>query len=71
MVSLPETLGDLISLTELVISNCRGIKFLPGTLQKLTSLRRLDIYGCPELLRWCESEGNKMKVAQHIDKVIN
>nr|CAB3489304.1 unnamed protein product [Digitaria exilis] len=70
-------LGQLPNLKELCITEMHrikkidvhlGIKSLPGTTQKLTNLQCLVIYGCPELVQWCESEENKMNLAQHIDK---
>ncbi|CAO2042011.1 unnamed protein product [Urochloa humidicola] len=57
---LPEWLGDLTSFANLTIIECRGIKTLPSSIQKLT---RLEIYGCPDLVQWCELEENKMKLA--------
>ena len=57
---LPERLGDLTSLTELKIHNCKGIKSLPESIQQLTSLQRLIIYDCPDLVQCCKSEENGM-----------
>ncbi|CAM0958582.1 unnamed protein product [Alopecurus aequalis] len=63
MSSLPQWLGELASLKELIISECEGIKSLPDSIQQLTKLEHLRIYGgCPTLVKWCESEENKMKL---------
>lgn len=56
---LPEWLGDLSALKELVISDCRGIKSLPKSILKLTNLKEISIYDCPELAEWCELKENK------------
>jgi hypothetical protein len=32
-------------------------------MQQLTRLQRLKIFDCPQLVRWCISEENKMKLA--------
>ncbi|CAN6381112.1 unnamed protein product [Urochloa humidicola] len=62
-VALPESLGDLTSLAELKVIDCNGIKSLPEGIQQLTCLQRLEINDCPELVQWCKSEENKMKIA--------
>jgi len=67
-VALPERLGDLTSLTVLVLHDCNGIKSLPESIQQLTCLFKLEIIDCPELVQWCKSEENKMKLA-HIKKI--
>ncbi|CAL5067350.1 unnamed protein product [Urochloa decumbens] len=63
IASLPESLGDLTSLTKLEVRDCMGIRTLPDSIQQLTGLQCLEISGCTELVRWCESEENKMKLA--------
>jgi len=68
-VALPERLGDLTSLTVLVLHDCNGIKSLPESIQQLTCLFKLEIIDCPELVQWCKSEENKMKLA-HIKDII-
>ena len=68
-VELPERLGDLTSLWELVVLNCNGIKTLPESTQQLTCLQRLMINGCPEIVQWCRSEENNMKLA-HIEVIV-
>ncbi|CAL4984856.1 unnamed protein product [Urochloa decumbens] len=65
---LPECLGDLTSLTEIKILNCKGINAMPDSIQQLSCLQDLEIKGCPELVRWCKSRVNKMKLT-HIRKI--
>jgi hypothetical protein len=61
---LPEWLGDLSSLKSLVVYACHGIKSLPSCIQQSIKLQTLEIGYCPELKKWCESEGNKTKLAR-------
>jgi len=68
-VALPERLGDLTSLMELEVRNCKGIKTLPKSIRQLTCLQLLVINGCPELVQWCKSEKNKKKLA-HIKAIV-
>lgn len=68
MTSLPHWLGELISLKRLVIKDCEGIMSLPSSIQQLTKLEYLHIDGCPTLMKWCELEENKVKLA-HIRDV--
>ncbi|XP_039776663.1 putative disease resistance protein RGA4 isoform X3 [Panicum virgatum] len=70
-VSLPERLGDLTSLTQLVLRDCSGIKSLPESIQQLTRLQRLKINGCPGLVQWCESEENKIKLVHIFEKILD
>ncbi|CAN6244325.1 unnamed protein product [Urochloa humidicola] len=67
--SLLERLEDLTSLTKLKIFGCKGIKAIPDSIQQLRCLKYLEIDGCPELVRWCLSEENEMKLA-HIKEII-
>jgi hypothetical protein len=60
------TIGCLISLNELAIMDCNGITSLPESIQKLTMLKKLTIYLCNELVRWCKTEENKAMLA-HIE----
>ncbi|OEL13914.1 hypothetical protein BAE44_0025067 [Dichanthelium oligosanthes] len=69
IVSLPERLGDLTSLKILDIRDCMRIKSLPDSIQKLTGLERLAIRGCPELIQWCKSRKNEMKLP-HIKNMV-
>uniref|UniRef100_M8B7Q6 Protein popC n=1 Tax=Aegilops tauschii TaxID=37682 RepID=M8B7Q6_AEGTA len=61
---LPEYLGELNSLQELKIVRCRHLNALPDSMQKLTSLKDLCIFDCPELDKWCQVEENKKLLAQ-------
>ncbi|CAL4993824.1 unnamed protein product [Urochloa decumbens] len=63
-----EGLGDLTSLEDLWIFNCKSIKTLPESIQQLRLLEHLEIEDCPELVQWCKSEENKMKLV-HINQV--
>lgn len=69
MTSLPQWLGKLTFLKELHIMRCEGIRSLPNSIQQLTKLENLVIRGCPTLVKWCESEENKMKLA-HIRGIV-
>jgi len=72
IVALQERLGDLTSPTGLILSDCNGIKSLLESVQQLRCLRRLVITNCPqgpELVQWCKSEENKIKLA-HIREII-
>ncbi|KAF8765905.1 hypothetical protein HU200_008044 [Digitaria exilis] len=64
IASLPERLGDLTSL-ELI--DCKRMKTLPDTIQKLRCLDSLVISECPELVQWCKSK--EMKLA-HIKEIV-
>jgi len=68
-VALLERLGDLTSLMELEVRNCKGIKTLPKSMRQLTCLQLLVINGCPELVQLCKSEKNKKKLA-HIKAIV-
>ena len=51
MVALPEGLDHLSSLQELYIVDCENLMILPPeeTMRRLTKLKKLVIYGCPQL----------------------
>ncbi|XP_014754554.1 putative disease resistance protein RGA3 isoform X2 [Brachypodium distachyon] len=57
------------SLTKLQIMGCEGISSLPEGIQQLTNLQELHIINCCELVKWCRSEENEMKLA-HIEKKV-
>ena len=69
IVALPELLGDLTALEQLEVRNCKAIKNLPESIQQLTCLQRLEINRCPDLVQWCKSEENNMKLA-HIKQIV-
>jgi Leucine-rich repeat (LRR) protein len=63
---LPKYLmSDLTSLLELTIVCCKQLNSLPDHITKLTILKDLCIFGCPELEKWCQLEENK-KMLAHI-----
>ena len=51
MVALPEWLGNLSSLQELYIVDCKNLVHLPTeeTMRRLTELKTVMIYGCLKL----------------------
>ncbi|XBI98021.1 hypothetical protein VPH35_018293 [Triticum aestivum] len=64
LTSSPEITRALSSLQQLAIDECHGIQSLPeDMLAKLTGLKALYIWNCPELKKWCESEENRQKLA--------
>jgi len=69
LVALPERLGDLTSLVNFWLYDCKGIKSLPESIQQLTCLQCLQISYCPELVQWCISEENRIKLAHIKDTV--
>jgi hypothetical protein len=57
----------LVSLGELIISNCPGIQSLPEGIKGLTALKELWIFNCPDLERRCEREtGEDWHLISHI-----
>ncbi|CAL5017354.1 unnamed protein product [Urochloa decumbens] len=44
------------------VEDCESIASLPDSIQ-LTSLQSLVVFQCPQLVRWCKSKENKMKLA--------
>ncbi|KAL7159826.1 hypothetical protein ABFS83_01G053200 [Erythranthe nasuta] len=56
MSSLPEWLGDFMSLEELTISECPKVTSLPTRIRGMTNLQFMLVMECPELERRCERE---------------
>ncbi|CAL4898012.1 unnamed protein product [Urochloa decumbens] len=53
---LPEWLGQLTTLEELVISDCPNLTSLPASIRNLTTLKRLCIWECPRLVERLKGE---------------
>ncbi|KAG5582643.1 hypothetical protein H5410_053270 [Solanum commersonii] len=53
--ALSDGLGNLVSLVELSLSNCKNLQHLPSrdAMRRLAKLRRLKIKGCPQLEESC------------------
>lgn len=69
---LPEWMGDLSSLEELEIWNCKMLKFLPSkeAMQRLTQLQSLQIGGCPLLKKRCAKDnGPEWDKLSHIPNI--
>ena len=49
LMALPEWIGNLTSLEEVVICKCLNLTSLPQGIHDLTSLQRLMVTGCPIL----------------------
>ncbi|PVH35194.1 hypothetical protein PAHAL_7G123400 [Panicum hallii] len=65
VASLAESLGDLTSLTELGVLNCRDIRTLPDTMSKLTCLQTLIVQGCESITslpEWLEDLTSLMEL---------
>ncbi|KAI4353125.1 hypothetical protein L6164_002096 [Bauhinia variegata] len=54
--SVPDWLENLTSLQSLTVSECEKLVSLPMSIKNLSSLKRLEIWGCPELSKRCEEE---------------
>ncbi|KAB2636551.1 disease resistance protein RGA4 [Pyrus ussuriensis x Pyrus communis] len=70
--TLPEWLGDLTSLTQLGINNCKNLKSLPSAqaMQRLTNLKHIWIDKCPFLKERCaRGTGTEWPKISHIPVV--
>ncbi|XP_050257813.1 putative disease resistance protein RGA4 [Quercus robur] len=71
MVSLPDWLGNLPSIQELYIHNCKNMMYLPTTqaMRRLIKLEQLSIHECPKLKERCaEGSGAEWSKIAHIPK---
>ncbi|XP_051179420.1 uncharacterized protein [Lolium perenne] len=65
---LPQWIGELVSLRKLEMWSCSAIMTLPDSIQQLTDLQKLRIIDCnPELIKWCNADENRTKLA-HIEQ---
>ncbi|KAI3908262.1 hypothetical protein MKX01_027284 [Papaver californicum] len=71
LVALPEWLGDYASLRELVISECKNLKYLPSKeqMQHLTSLQQLSVFKCQILEDRCKRGGEEFYKISHLPPV--
>ncbi|XP_027913640.1 putative disease resistance protein RGA4 [Vigna unguiculata] len=68
--SLPDWLGDISTLEELIINYCRELRSLPSSIQRLTNLSHLSICKCPHLKKRCKREtGEDWQYINHIPKI--
>ncbi|KAH7677276.1 P-loop containing nucleoside triphosphate hydrolase protein [Dioscorea alata] len=67
--SLPEGMRGLTSLQYLFIEDCPALKSFPeGLQQRLPTLKRLEISGCPKLERRCSPGGDYFDLVSSIPK---
>jgi hypothetical protein len=70
LASLPDWLGNLGSLHELIISKCPKLRCFPVSIQCLTCLKSLRIYGCTELGKRCQKEtGEDWRKIAHVQNI--
>jgi len=68
--SLPDWLGDMTSLQKLDIWDCKELRSLPSSIQRLTNLSHLIIRGCPHLEKRCKREtGEDWQFINHIPNI--
>ncbi|KAI4353129.1 hypothetical protein L6164_002100 [Bauhinia variegata] len=68
--SVPDWLENLTSLQSLTVSKCEKLVSLPMSIKNLSSLKRLEIWGCPELSKRCEDEtGEDWQKIAHVPRV--
>jgi hypothetical protein len=67
---LPQWIGELVSLRKLKMWACNAIMTLPDSIQQLTNLQELRMgESNPELIKWCNAEENRTKLA-HIEQKV-
>ncbi|MCH84364.1 resistance protein [Trifolium medium] len=70
LASLPDWFGNLGLLHELIISKCPKLRCLPMSIQCLTRLKTLKIYGCSELGKSCQKEtGENWQNIAHVQDI--
>ncbi|GAU47642.1 hypothetical protein TSUD_238610 [Trifolium subterraneum] len=70
LASLPDWLGNLGLLHELIISKCPKLRYFPMSIQCLTCLKSLRIYGCTELGKRCKKEtGEDWRKIAHVQDI--
>ena len=71
IISLPDWLGNLSSIQELYIYNCKNLMYLPKTqaMRRLIKLEQLSILQCPKLEERCaQGSGAEWSKIAHIPK---
>ncbi|KAI3831950.1 hypothetical protein MKW92_047239, partial [Papaver armeniacum] len=71
LVALPEWLGDYACLRELVISECKSLKYLPSEeqMQRLASLKQLSVFKSPIMKDRCINGGEEFYKISHLPPV--
>ncbi|KAK7367064.1 hypothetical protein VNO80_09071 [Phaseolus coccineus] len=68
--SLPDWMGDITSLEQLIFLYCKELRLLPSSIQRLTNLSLLYIRECPYLKKRCEREtGEDWQYIKHIPEI--
>ncbi|KAL2538668.1 putative disease resistance protein RGA3 [Forsythia ovata] len=69
---LPDWLGNLSSLEELILFNCEKLRHLPSkeAMQRLTKLFSLEILFCPLLKQQCRPDNSEWPKISHIPRVL-
>ncbi|XP_057781684.1 disease resistance protein RGA2-like [Salvia miltiorrhiza] len=72
MEELPEWFGNLSSLKDLRLDNCKRLRRLPSmdAMRRLTTLKQLSIWDCPELPIKSEAADSEWPKLFHIPRII-
>ncbi|XP_057781683.1 disease resistance protein RGA2-like [Salvia miltiorrhiza] len=72
MEELPEWFGNLSSLETLSLWNCKRLRRLPSmdAMQRLTTLKKLNIMDCPELVIKREAADSEWPKLSHIPRIL-